>query len=206
MKDDVKRGGGRAAAESKPRVESETDQYRLRIGPWIEAVADHHMPEWVELEVFGFDEPDAFLRIELREAVPRLVELRFRAGPDSREVLPKDLREHDLSGFIDTFYGGLVIRVDRGSDKTVVGYSLDPETDFSRQVQNFLQQRRSGKRRITGDFLSRVAQVYRANIDHAPTDAVAKTFGVKHRQATDYVKQARDRGLLPPTKQGRAKA
>jgi hypothetical protein len=29
---------------------------------------------------------------------------------------------------------------------------------------------------------------------------------VKHRQATDYVKQARDRGFLPPTKQGRAKA
>lgn len=63
-----------------------------------------------------------------------------------------------------------------------------------------------GKRRITGAFLEQVAEVYRNNIDHAPTEAVSRTFGVKHRMATDYVKQARDRGLLPSTRQGRARA
>jgi hypothetical protein len=186
--------------------ESEGEQYKLRVGPYVEAVPDHHMPEWVELEACGFDEPDVCLRIELRDGIPRLVDLRFRAGPNSREVMAKDLRDHDLSGFVETFYGGLVIRVDRGDGKTIVRQFLDPETQFSRQIHNFLRQRRSGKRRITGDFLARVAEVYRNNIDHAPTEAVAKTFGVKHRQATDYVKQARDRGWLPPTKQGRAKA
>lgn len=186
--------------------ESEDEQYKLRVGPYVQAVPDHHMPEWVELEAYGFDEPDVCLRIELRDGIPRLVDLRFRAGPNSREVMAKDVRDQDLSGFVEVFYGGLVIRVDRGDGKTVVRQFIDPETQFSRQIHDFLRQRRSGKRRITGDFLARVAEVYRNNIDHAPTEAVSRTFGVKHRQATDYVKQARDRGLLPQTKQGRAKA
>ena len=105
---------------------------------------------------------------------------------------------------IDVLYNGFVIRYDRAAKK--VGYSMDPDTEFSREIREFLEQRRSGKRRITGAFLEQVAEVYRANIDHAPTEAVSRTFGVKHRMATDYVKQARGRGLLPPTKQGRAKA
>lgn len=209
MKDHVIK---RDAVESVPdRIyaegfESEDEQYKLRVGPYVEAIPDHHMPKWIELEAYGFDEPDVCLRIELRDDVPRLVDLRFRAGPTSREVMSKDLREQDISGFIEVFYSGHVIRVDRTGEKPVVGYSLDPETQFATQIRNLLQQRRSGKRRITGDFLRQVAAVYRGNINHAPTEAVARAFGVKHRQATDYVKQARDRGLLPPTKQGRARA
>src|SRR5690242_17076046 len=88
--------------------ESESEQFELRVGPYVEAVSDHHMPKWVELEAYGFDEPDVCLRIELRDGVPRLVDLRYRAGPTSREVMPKDLRDHDLSGFIESFYGALV--------------------------------------------------------------------------------------------------
>jgi hypothetical protein len=87
------------------------------------------------------------------------------------------------------------------------GYRIKTDDDVARAAREFVITRRSGqKRRITGDFLRQVAEVYRTNIGHAPTEAVARTFGVKHRQATDYVRQARDRGFLPPTKQGRAKA
>lgn len=182
----------------------EEDGWWLKVGPYVEAAPGHHMPAWMEVELFGFDEPDAYARIELRDNVPRLVEFGFRSGPGAREVMPKDLRGVDLYSVIDMLYTGFVIRLDH--DDRMVRYDLDPDSDFSRQIRNFLDQRRSGKRRVTGAFLEQVAAVYRENIEHAPTATVARTFGVKHRQATDYVKQARDRGLLPPTKQGRAKA
>ncbi len=183
----------------------EEEGFRLTIGPYVEAMPDHHMPEWLEVELFGFDEPDTFSRIELREGIPRLVEFGFRSGPGAREVMPKDLREVELNSVIDELYAALVIRVDHKERLVMMG---DPKIDnwLTHEVREFLTDRRSGKRRITGDFLKQVAQVYRDNIDHAPTAAVARTFGVKHRQATDYVKQARERKFLPPTKQGRAKA
>lgn len=182
----------------------ETEAYRLALGEYVEAAPDHHMPAWLELELFGFDEPNAWARVELRDNVPRIVEFGLRAGPSSREVMPKDLRDIDLYGVVGVLYNGFVIRVDHDAKK--VEYSLDADTEFSREIREVLEQRRSGKRRITGAFLEKVAEVYRANIGHAPTEAVSRTFGVKHRMATDYVKQARGRGLLPPTKQGRAKA
>ncbi|MBN7544903.1 hypothetical protein I3U58_14015 [Mycobacteroides abscessus subsp. abscessus] len=183
----------------------EDEGFRLTVGPYVEAVPDHHMLEWLEVELFGFDEPDTFCRVELRNNVPRIVEFGFRSGPEAREVMPKDLREVELNSVIDELYSALVIRVDHKERLVMIG---DPATNnwLTREVREFLADRRSGKRRITGEFLMQVAQVYRDNIDHAPTAAVARTFGVKHRQATDYVKQARDRGFLPPTKQGRAKA
>lgn len=186
---------------TEPRV-IEAENWRLTLGKYVE-VADHHMPEWVEIETFGFDSPDFRARIELRDNVPRLVELSWRSKPGSREIMRKDL-DQSISVWIDTLYAQLVIVVDR--DEQMVKVNLDSTTDLHRAIRGFLEDRRSGKRRITGDFLQQVAAVYRQNIDYAPTATVARTFGVKHRQATDYVKQARDRGFLPPTKQGRAKA
>lgn len=186
---------------SGPQV-IETDKWRLKFGDYVD-VADHHMPEWLEVEVFGFDEPDFHVRIELRDNVPRIVSVTWQAGPGSREVMQKDLGA-GISAWVEDLYASLVIVVDR--DERMVRVNPDPESDFQRTVRNFLEERRAGKRRITGDFLRQVAAVYRQNIGHAPTEAVSRTFGVKHRQATDYVKQARDRGFLPPTKQGRAKA
>ena len=59
------------------------------------------------------------------------------------------------------------------------------------------------RRRIDDELLRSVARIYRANIRHAPTGAVARTFGVRQRMASVYVDRARERGFLPPTTQGR---
>ena len=184
----------------------EDESFRITIGPYVEAAPDHHMPEWLEVVLFGFDEPDTSCRIELRDSVPRLVQFGFKSSPEAREIMPKDLREVDLYSVIDELYTALVIRVDHEERLVMIADPKEDDNWLRREVREFLTDRRAGKRRITGDFLGQVARVYRDNIDHAPTAAVSRTFGVKHRQATDYVKQARDRGLLPPTKQGRAKA
>ena len=49
--------------------------------------------------------------------------------------------------------------------------------------------------------LESVADVYRRNIDHAPTQAVARAFGVKLCMASNYVDGRAARGTChPPSK------
>lgn len=182
----------------KPKV-IETDQFTVTVGEYVPN-GPLLMPSFVEARFFGFDEPDSWARIELRDGVPRIVEIGWRSMPDAREVQSKDVDALDFRYLIDTLYTAAIRYEDRDR------HSSGDDADFERFVRNYLHERRTGKRAITAEFLRHVAEVYRANIDHAPTEAVARTFGVKHRQATSYVKEARSRGFLPPTKQGRAKA
>lgn len=170
-------------------------------------VAGHLMPLWVEATISPPLEPVVRCRIELIDDVPRVTELSFTSPPGHREVKQKDLRDVVLSDVVDEVYGMWVIEVDLSTPGqleligAVDGHQLVPE------IRRFLDGRRtSGKRRIDTALLTEVARVYRENVDHAPTEAVARTFGVKHRMASNYVSKARERGLLPPTKQGRAQA
>ena len=81
-------------------------------------------------------------------------------------------------------------------------------SEQDRKMRELLEELRldKGKRRVSAGLLEEVADVYRANIDHAPTEAVARTFGVRSRMASNYVQRARERGFLPPTKQGKKQA
>jgi hypothetical protein len=65
---------------------------------------------------------------------------------------------------------------------------------------------RFGRRHVNAELLRQVAEVYRANFDKAPAEAVARIFGVKQRMAHEYVRRARERGFLRPTTQGKKKA
>lgn len=59
--------------------------------------------------------------------------------------------------------------------------------------------------RPTPEFLAQVAEIYRAHLDHAPVQAVAKALRVERWSAGRYVSLARQRGYLPPTSQGKAR-
>src|SRR5262249_10866590 len=137
--------------------------------------------------------------------VPRLVELGWRAGPGQREIQQKDLREAQISTIIDELYAMWVIDIRDGEPVLNLG---DEGSEQDRKIRSLLEGLRldKGKRRISTEFLKQVADVYRANIAHAPTEAVARTFGVRHRMASVYVQRASERGFLPPTKQGRKRA
>lgn len=178
----------------------ETDQFRIEVGKHV-AVGSLSMPTYVEARFYGVDEPDNWVRVELRDNVPRIVALGWLSAPNAREVMSKDVRDLDFSYVIDTLYTAAV-RDKKMSDRA----SSDADIAFETAVRHSLQERRTGKRRIDTEFLREVAKVYRANIDHAPVQAVSRTFGVKHRQASDYANKARERKLLPPTEQGKAKA
>lgn len=183
----------------------ETDEFRVHLSGEYRVVGSRFLPTFLEFESDGHAAPNTWTRVELDgEGVPRVVELGWRVRDHQREVRQSDLRGTQVASIIDVLYAGFVVEVRDGEGIPNLGEEGSPQ-DIA--VRHFLEELRSvGKRRVTGDFLRDVAEVYRTNIDHAPTQAVARTYGVKLRQAGDYVRKARERGLLPETKQGRARA
>lgn len=72
-------------------------------------------------------------------------------------------------------------------------------TDAAEQVREALPRRRT---RITPERLREVTDVYRANVDTgAPTLAVAEHFDVSRSTAGKWVRMARERGPLGPTRE-----
>lgn len=179
-----------------------------------EIMADLSLPTWLEVSTGGTDNPDHFARIELRNQRPEIVAMSWTSGPGQREIKPKDLRERQIAELLDLyrFYTMRVVKTEqnylveaaRRGDTQAVRTITDVE-DIARPG-DMQALRAPGHRVITDDFLVSVADVYRRNIAHAPTQAVARTFGVKSRMASKYVDKARGAGLLPPTKQGQKKA
>jgi hypothetical protein len=157
------------------------------------------LPLWLELSVDRpGDSPSLFARMELRDQRPEIVAMNLSSGPGQREIKQRDLREIQLVHTqLFELYSTRTLKV--------------VETEGTRFVQSARRDdlqvvRAPGHRPITDEFLASVADVYRRNIAHAPTQAVARTFGVKSRMASNYVDKARRAGLLPPTKQGQKKA
>jgi hypothetical protein len=155
------------------------------------------VPAWVEEHRHGGGGPDLTIRAAVRDGVPEVVDLRFAVGAGQGEVRQKHLREFDVDRVAVDLYAGVLaaIKVDVGEDPT----------ETTRIAQKFIEHQRLPReyRVINSEFLKQVADVYRQNIAHAPTRAVAKEFGVKPRMASTYVDKARKADLLPPTKQGK---
>lgn len=181
------------------------DNYEIRISGEYMLAGNSWLPTWVEIEVNGHDEPNLFARVEIRDDVPRLVELGWRASERQTEIRQKDLRETAVATILDDVYAMTIIEVRDGEAVLNVGAE---GSEQDRKMRNLLEELRvgKGKRIISAELLSQVADVYRANIDHAPTEAVARTFGVRSRMASGYVQRARQHGYLPPTKQGKKQA
>lgn len=62
------------------------------------------------------------------------------------------------------------------------------------------------KRGASEAEIEQVSDIYRRNLTADPTGAVQRFFGYKGRTAARRVQQAREKGLLPPTTQGKKKA
>lgn len=165
------------------------------------------LPTWVDFELHGQDEPNFHCRIELRESVPRVVELGWRASENQGEIRQKHLRDAEVSAIANLVYGTWVVELkDVWPDKDGTALPAKFGTEQARKIQNFLLDLRSGRRHVNAELLRQVADVYRENFDKAPAEAVARTFNVKPRMAHEYVRRARERGFLPPTTQGKKKA
>jgi hypothetical protein len=140
--------------------------------------------------------PDIELTFEVRGGRHECREARVVSPDDpGREV-----RSSDLCG----------VRIDDALEMAmrVIFYSGDDEdTEIARGVEaerEVRKARAARKVKITDALLREVARVYKANVSHKPTEAVATHFDRQHRTAALYVKRARERGFLGPAIKGKA--
>jgi hypothetical protein len=165
------------------------------------------LPTWVEFQFWGGNDPDLHCRIELRENVPRVAEFGWRATKSQQEIRQKHLRAITVENIAHMVYGLWVIELrDVTRDNAGEAIRVELGGDQDRLIRGLLHDMRAGRRHVNAEMLRQVAEVYRANFDAAPAEAVARTFGVKPRMAHEYVRRARERGFLPPTTQGKKKA
>jgi hypothetical protein len=149
---------------------------------------------WVVFEV-GEAEEGWSGRVEVRDGAPRVVSLTF-TSPDLQQ---RHLDDAQVSAFV-AFPSVAAIKVELVDGETRVTHSLETFDLYDERLDALLARRRN--RRITPDLLERVAEVYRAD-PTTPTKAVREAFFVSERQAANYVRKARDAGLLPQTTKGR---
>jgi hypothetical protein len=183
-------------------------RFTMRTSGWV-TLEDHQVPHGIELTYEGDGEPTIFLSITVDENGPKLVELRFTStDPDARGIRQSDLRDLQITLFLEDVVASVTYRMERDSEGRVAAYAPLPGSAFHTDAMRFIGRVRAGRtaRDITPQLLERVATVYRENIDRYPTKAVQHHFQVSQRMAAEYVSRARKRGLLPPTKKGKKQA
>lgn len=174
-------------------------------------VEDHWIPRVIEtgtLDGVAAD-PQWYARVEVTEAGPRLVEMRFYCtDPDSQGIRQTDLRETEVRAMVEDLVAMWTFRIERDAEGRPVHARSAIDAGAFTEHLRFVGRMRAGRtsRDITPQLLERVAKVYRDNIDRYPTKAVQHHFQVSQRMAAEYVSRARKRGLLPPTKRGKKQA
>jgi hypothetical protein len=159
------------------------------------------VPAWITERRIGVDGPDLVVTVAIRDGSPDVTQVSFESSADQSEVRQKHLRALDVDRVAVDLYAALVAEF--GENPTA-----DASDRAMRAAEKVIEQQRLPReyRILTDDVLRKVAEVYRDNIKHGPTKAVAKHFGVKDRMASTYVDRARKAGHLPATKQGQKKA
>lgn len=148
--------------------------------------------EWSERMVG----PIVRVRVVLREGHVVVDEVRVtRFRDDDAEVSPTTLGKIPLRKIVDAgteqllglAYGAAVNRnpSDWGSIEGL------------RSARESVGAARRKRRVVTDELLRETARVYLADVSGKPTRAVADHFPTSHRNATRYVKLARDAGYLP---------
>src|SRR4051812_33145124 len=117
------------------------------------------LPAWVEFELDGHDGPNFHCRIELRDDVPQLVELGWRAEEKQTEIRQKHLRATEVSSIVHSVYSTWVIElrdVWRDQEGEALRAFTGNEQD-DRIIRNLLHDLRDGRRRVTAELLRQVA-------------------------------------------------
>lgn len=170
----------------------------------FEVIDGKRMPPWLELESVArnrdeWKQPTWFARVELDNGKPKIVNFGFDSSCGEREVKASDFQRTRSAIYI--FYTALVAELGPDGKAT---RPLDHESH--KRIVDFIEQQRTGRKRLYTDDYKRAAQVYRDNFDDTPTQAVADAFNVGIRRAGDIVAECRRRGFLPKTKQGKKNA
>ncbi|BBZ74138.1 DUF6214 family protein [Mycobacterium paraseoulense] len=159
--------------------------YELRDGQ-VEVTDDTIVPigDVYTYRQLTYTSDTATIVFEVRGGVPGCVSVELRSG--ERPILAKDL---------------VAIKLDQLRDEAflVVGMII-PDTegghDAIHRVARKTLDRMTSRRKITPEFLARVAEIHRAAPEGGRLAAVTAAFGASERQAWRYIAQAREAGLI----------
>jgi len=173
--------------------------------PLMAVVGDRAIPMQFEMVDTRDDRrPEVTLGFEIRDGVPECTRVELRATAKGREVRSSDLRAVRVEDALETAISVAPHEYNVDADGRP---SISPVPGNKEQARTTVKwaraARKEARRRVTDDMLREVARVYREN-PYSPTSAVADTFDRAHRTAALYVHQARERGFLGPTSQGKA--
>lgn len=122
---------------------------------------------------------------EVRDGVPGCVSIRLWA--DERLLRPRDLTAIPLDDIRDQVYAfaGIGAFTPDGEEYSLGGAA-------ARKAVN----RAASRRKITPEFLGRVAEIHQATPEGGRLAAVIAAFGVSERHALRYIKQAKREGFI----------
>ena len=183
--------------------------YRPReSGTWVRVGDDREMPgEFVVVfqprrEV---DEPIVEIHFAVIDGVPQCRAVVASAIKGKRELRASDLRALPVEDILENVSAQLAEQLTTGDEGTERRVRRPLVDEWRRgSISAIRGARRQGRRRVTDDALREVADVYRANLDGNPTDAVRAHLGVADRTARLWVRRARDAGFLGESLRGKA--
>lgn len=159
------------------------------------------VPKAVTARQRGADgEPSVTVRFEIIDGAPSARTVQFEAKNRGREIRSGDLDALALPQIAMTAFQAFASRLLPDPEGGLYGlYSEERKWE----VEGEVERRRAATRGPSEAELRRVAEIYLAHVDDAPTRAVAALRGYSPRTAHRRVKQAELAGLLPPTTPGR---
>lgn len=178
---------------------------RHHMGSDLVVIGDRAFPEEFEMVLARDDRrPEVLITFEVRDGVPQCRRVEVRRTEASREVKSSDLRGVSLEDALETAVARAAYATIDLDGRISISRGPTDATEDRATVQIVREVRRDSRRRMNDDMLRDVARVYREHVGDRPTAAVADVFDRSHRTAALYVQQARQRGFLGPTSQGKA--
>jgi len=170
----------------------------------------------------GSDGPEARLGLELRNGVPEVREVLVRSVGTGRAVRATDLRlklddliedalaeaaflhdDRTAEGWRDSPFARRELAANPHAFDDMIRPSGD-DAERRSTKQQVQKARRRPRQKVTDEVLRQVADVYRANVNDRPTQAVRERFDLRPSTASLYVRRARDAGYLGPALNGKA--
>ncbi|EGD44663.1 hypothetical protein NBCG_01083 [Nocardioidaceae bacterium Broad-1] len=168
--------------------------------------SEYLVPKVFGCRLYDFDDgaPEVEILWSVVDGVPLCREVRVTAVDTDHEIKRSGVAGVGLDDLLDKTMKALVWNADARRIDDPQGRDFPDGSSQRSAIRAAHQARASRKVKITDELLREVAEIYRANVEHEPTQAVADHFDKAHRTAALYIKRAREAGYLGAALKGKA--
>ncbi|TDC98510.1 hypothetical protein E1292_35320 [Nonomuraea deserti] len=192
----------------KTRIHFSTGYAETAAGTLQVRVGDRLLPQAINVVLPGAGgQPRLAARLEVVDGIPQCREITISSVEDGREVKQLDLRAIGVAEMVEEVFAAFATRIILEEDGSITAVKEAGERPHIETVRAIAETRKGkGARKITQAFLEEVAAIYSENAGQNPTQAVQRAFDVSPRMAGNYIRKARDLGLLPEVTDGRRRS